>query len=240
MFSRSAVRRGLSLVELLVGVAVGLFIVGGATKLIVDNLNSNRRNLLETRVNQDLRAAADLIARDLRRAGYWRNAASGVWSTVGGVPVVNGYATITTTDSGVLDSIQYGYDKDGNDTMNADETFGYSVSSGVLRYQPSSATGPQPLTDPATVTIDHFNIAETVREVELYMYCSCITTLKCTAANFVAPGASYAGTRPRTQVREYMITLKGTSATDAKVSREIREAVRVRNDKFVGACPNIL
>ena len=77
------------------------------------------------------------------------------------------------------------------------------------------------------------------REVELYMYCSCMTTLKCTASDF-ATGGTYAATRPRTQVREYTITLKGTSATDSAVSREIREAVRVRNDKFIGACPNIL
>ena len=67
-------QRGLSIVELLIGLAIGLFIVGGAIKLFVDNLTNNRRLLLETRVNQDLRAAADLIARDLRRAGYWRNA----------------------------------------------------------------------------------------------------------------------------------------------------------------------
>jgi type IV pilus assembly protein PilW len=239
MFPRAAVHRGLSLVELLVGVAVGLFIVGGATKLLVDNLNSNRRNLLETRVNQDLRAAADLIARDLRRSGYWRNAASGVWGTVGGVPVVNNYAEITATNSGVLDSIQYGYAKDANDALDTNERFGYSVSSGVLQYQAASGVT-QPITDPGTVSINFFDISETVREVELYMYCSCITTLKCSASQFAASGATYSSTRPRTQVREYLITLKGTSATDSRVSREIREAVRVRNDKFVGGCPTIL
>ena len=58
----------------MVGVAVGLFVAGGAAKLFVDNLSNNRRMLVETRINQDLRAATDLIARDLRRAGYWRNA----------------------------------------------------------------------------------------------------------------------------------------------------------------------
>ena len=65
---------GLSLVELLVGAAIGLFLVGGATKLFIDTLDDSRRLIIETRVNQDLRAASDLVARDLRRAGYWPNA----------------------------------------------------------------------------------------------------------------------------------------------------------------------
>jgi Tfp pilus assembly protein PilW len=66
----------MSIVELLVGVAVGLLIIGGATKLFVDYLVSTRRSLVETRVNQDLRAAADLIARDAPPIGKVRQAAS--------------------------------------------------------------------------------------------------------------------------------------------------------------------
>jgi prepilin peptidase dependent protein B len=63
-------QRGLSIIELMVGVAIGMFIIGGAIKLFVDMFGNNRRLLIETRVNQDLRATADIIARDLRRAGY--------------------------------------------------------------------------------------------------------------------------------------------------------------------------
>ena len=62
---------GLSLVELMVGVAVGLFVVAGATLVVSNQLGDNRRLMLETQIQQDLRAAADLIARDLRRSGYW-------------------------------------------------------------------------------------------------------------------------------------------------------------------------
>ncbi|NJK42625.1 MAG: hypothetical protein HC937_02780 [Aquincola sp.] len=74
---RRARQRGLSVVELLIGAAVGLFIVGGAIALLVNQLRDNRVLLLETRVNQDLRSAADLVARDVRRAGYWGNALAG-------------------------------------------------------------------------------------------------------------------------------------------------------------------
>jgi prepilin peptidase dependent protein B len=235
---------GLSMVELLVGVAIGLFIVGGAAKLVVDNLSANRRNLLETRVNQDLRAAADLVARDLRRSGYWQNAASGLWSSVGAPPVANPHRQLTVGGASDLGTIVYSYAKDNNNSLDSNEEYGYSVASGVLRYQASSGVI-QPVTDPNTLAIaaDGFKIIPTQRTVELFAYCSCMTTLKCVAAEFAAasgvtPAGIYYGTRPYTVVREFEVRIKGNSATDAAVTREIRETVRVRNDEIVGACPN--
>jgi len=70
---------GLSMVELMVGVAIGLFVVAGATMAVSNQLGDNRRLMLETQIQQDLRAAADVIARDLRRSGYWASAQGGVW-----------------------------------------------------------------------------------------------------------------------------------------------------------------
>ena len=71
-------QRGLSIIELMVGVAVGLFVAGGAAKLFVDNLSNNRRMLVETRINQDLRAVMDIMVGDIRRAGYWTTVTEGV------------------------------------------------------------------------------------------------------------------------------------------------------------------
>ena len=62
---------GLTLVELLIGVAIGLLLITGATSLFLSNLDSSRRLLLEARLNQNIRSAAELITRDLRRAGSW-------------------------------------------------------------------------------------------------------------------------------------------------------------------------
>ena len=55
---------------MMVGIAIGLFIVAGAVALVATQLGENRRMLLETQVQQDLRAAADIITRELRRGGY--------------------------------------------------------------------------------------------------------------------------------------------------------------------------
>ena len=51
----------------MVGVAVGLFVVAAASMLVATQLSDNRRLTLETQVQQDLRAAADIITRELRR-----------------------------------------------------------------------------------------------------------------------------------------------------------------------------
>ena len=71
--------RGLSIVEMLVGIAIGLFVVAGATLVATGQLADNRLLMLETQLQQDLRATADLVARELRRGGLWGNAADSVW-----------------------------------------------------------------------------------------------------------------------------------------------------------------
>lgn len=233
-------QKGLSLVELLVGVAVGIFIVGGALKLTVDTVTTNRRALLETRVSQDLRAAADVVARDLRRAGYWDNSMSGIWNTTGVTPIANPHRVVTKAGTTDLGTMAYSYSKNTDDTLNNNERFGYQVESGVLQYQNGNANW-QPITDPNSVLIDAdgFKITETKREVPLYTYCTCMTQLKCNDADFAIAG-TYFATRPLLTLREYAVRIKGTSASDANVKREIRETVRVRNDEYTGSCPTIL
>ena len=75
--------RGLSIVELMIGIAIGLFIVAGATLMLTTQLGDNRRLLLEAQIQQDMRAAADMITRDIRRAGYWGQAYQQVWPAAG-------------------------------------------------------------------------------------------------------------------------------------------------------------
>lgn len=236
-------QQGLSLVELLVGVVVGLFLVGGAIKLTVDTVNNNRRALLETRVSQDLRAAADLVARDLRRAGYWDNSLAGIWGSIATTPVPNPHRQVTAA-TGNLGTLDYSYAKNADNVPDANEQHGFRVSSNVLQYQldvdPVTGSNWQAITDPNSVLIDNdgFQITQTTRLVELFSYCSCITQLKCSAADFTGTG-TYVGTRPTLTVREFGIRIKGTSASDTRVQREVRESVRVRNDLNTGSCPTI-
>ena len=69
----------MSLVELLIGITLGLFITGAGITAFVVHLRESRSLIAQSRLMQDLRATTDLITRDLRRAGYWGDAAAGVW-----------------------------------------------------------------------------------------------------------------------------------------------------------------
>ena len=62
---------GLSLVELMIGLALGLFISAAGFAAFAEQWREHRHATLAMRLQQDLRSAAELVARDLRRAGYW-------------------------------------------------------------------------------------------------------------------------------------------------------------------------
>lgn len=72
-------QRGVGLVELMVGITVGLIVTAGATVVATRQINEHRRLMLEVQMQQDLRVAADLLQQDLRRAGYRGLPANGVW-----------------------------------------------------------------------------------------------------------------------------------------------------------------
>ena len=215
------VQRGLSLVELLVGVALGLFLVAGASTLFVSHLNNGRRLLLEARLNQDLRAAADLITRDIRRAGYWGNSLQGTLATgAASTTTVNPYRLITTPDSS---TITYGFSRDvtENNTLNTNEEFGFVLNSGAIRMQTANGTT-QEITDPNTLTVTAFTIAPTVTAVDVRDACA----KTCTG-----------GGCPTITVRQYLVTITGQAARDPTVTRTMQTRARVRNDLFAGTCP---
>jgi type IV pilus assembly protein PilW len=62
--------RGVSLVETLVGLAVGLIVLTGAITMFMSSARYNSMTLSSAHLDQELRSAMSLISHDLRRAGY--------------------------------------------------------------------------------------------------------------------------------------------------------------------------
>jgi prepilin peptidase dependent protein B len=218
-----AVVRGLSLVELMVGVVVGLFIVGGAAYFAVNFNSENRRLLLEARLTQDMRAAMDIISRDLRRAGYWENAPTGTSIFGSATPTVTldatGYATVTpAAASGAQTTVSYRYAKDTNDIVDANEAFGFALISGVLTTTIGASVN-QPLTDANTTVVETFTV--TMNEAQEDITCPTTCTSNC----------------PRIYIREMAVTLTAYAVADTSVRRTLKNNVRLRNDRQTGACP---
>ena len=223
-------QRGLSIVELLIALAIGLYLCAVGTTLLVSQLHESRSLLIEARLMQDLRTAADLISRDLRRAGYWGAAATGVWTrdeTPGSVQVaVNPYAALSPSASASTDAVSFRYSRDAreNNAVDTNEQFGFRLRRNVIEMQLGSGNW-QALTDANTLSISEFVVTPTVQDIPLTKLCA----LPC-------PTGSSARCPPRQQVRSLAVLITGRSATNTAVVRSVRVAVRVRNDALSGSC----
>ncbi len=222
-------QRGLSLVELMVGIAVGMFVVAAAATLVATQLTDNRRLLLEVQLQQDLRATTDIITRDLRRAGALSrlsDAANFVWSPAAPNFVQNLMLDIATGANSVLfengrvpgDTGEYGY--------RLRQIGGVGVIESKLGDQ-----GWQALTDSAVVDVRAFSVTPLL-EPPIAVPC---------------PKLCPDGTEacwPRISVRRYVIDITGRSVGDLAIRRSLQSVARTRADQVTtdpanapGFCP---
>lgn len=221
---------GTSLVELLVGVALGLLLLSGGLGLLHSHLLENRRLIVEARLMTELRAAVDAIARDLRRAGHWANAGAAVRRPDDAevtTPNANPYGSLWPDDGGQpVDPLSLTYSRDGveNDRVDSTEHFGFRLRGQGIDFQLGQGNW-QALTDPATVRITRLSLTPHHRDIELPDACDTACT----------PQAARA-CAPRVRVREVDVAVEGRSSLDARVTRAVQTTVRLRNDALMDAC----
>jgi type II secretory pathway component PulJ len=221
---------GLSLVELMVGIAVGLFVVAAAAMLVSSHLNDNRRLLLETQVQQDLRAAADIIARELRRAGHWQTAEKSVWTPDVALQLSPDWTPNTALQlslngnlapsAGEATQVNFAYTRSNGDSG----PFGFKRDVAVLKTLLGEG-GWQELTDSRMLRITGF----TVTPIDETLPLSCPKLCDdLTEACW-----------PTLTVRKLVVDITGEAVSDPAVKRSLRSVVRLRNDWVdpTKACP---
>ena len=215
-------QRGLSIVELMVGIAVGLFVVAAASTLVATQLSDNRRLMLETQVHQDLRAAADIVTREVRRSGYWNQAATQMLRP--GAPI-EGVANprmallpATAADS----QVRYRYDRNTPEVPGPTD-FGFRLDSGSVGAIRTffGASGWQSLSDEQAVNITEFAV-EPENGAPVRMACPKL-----------CPGTDDTSCWPTIAVRELRLRITGTAVSDPQVRRTIISRARLRNDAVV-------
>lgn len=220
---RRAAMLGLSIVELLVGVTIALFVVGGGLSVFARNLVASRQVLAETRLNQDLRSAMDLLTRDMRRAGYWGNAIQGTQNIgASSATTANPYAAITASSG----QLTYAFSADAsvdNNTLDAAEQFGMRLNSGTLQLRTAADTWSD-ITDSKSLTVTAFTVTASTTTLPLGHFCA-------------RPCAVGAPNCPTTTVRSVTLVVQGQSAQDSTIERSLRSTVRLRNDQLSGVCP---
>jgi Tfp pilus assembly protein PilW len=217
----------------MVGIAIGLFVVAAASLVASSQLNDNRRLMLELQVQQDLRATADIITRELRRTGYWdvsQDAVSNVAISATSQPQPNlNLPLVVTATPG---SVEYKY-KRLIDGTGGEGPYGYRLDNdGVIRTRITFQSGWQELTDINTLVVDSFTVDQTN---------STAVKLPCPKD---CPGAAGDDCWPTVAVREFTVTITAHAPTDAAIRRTVTTRVRLRNDevKFLvdsgaNACP---
>lgn len=209
---------GFSLVELLVGLAVGLIAISGALSIVITTLASSNTTLGATRLNEDLSAAMQVLVNDVRRAGYWGTTNDSIFD----------YDTPSMTRASA-NCLLYAYDEDADSTLDSTEYFGFRLSNGTveMRTRGDSLTDCadsdnrwESLTDPDIITVTAFTFTDSSQ---------CVDSKSVDAAC----GDPSASPNPFVKVRQLDITLTGVLAGDGAVTKTLQESVRLRNDEVL-------
>jgi type IV pilus assembly protein PilW len=210
--------RGLSLVELMVGIAVGLFIVAAATVMATGQLGENRRLLLESQLQQDLRATSDIITRELRRSGAIINAQNLV--ATASVAAQANAISVTTPASGVHSpaTITFRYERN----LVEQGPWGFKLEGGIIKTQlVNSLTGVsagwQDLTDGSVMEVTQFSVTIN-REPPIEVACPKI----CPSGDTTCWPLMY--------VRDFVVDITARLRSAPEVTRSIRSRVRARNE----------
>lgn len=210
-------QRGLSVVELMVGITIGLIVAAAATLVMSNQTIDTRRLLLETQLQQDLRAAADIVTRELRRAGadvenpslnmvWYPGRPTEVWSNV--------YAeTLTPAAGATANEVSFAY----NPGDGGADVFGFKLEGGVLRTK-LRAGGWQDLTDRSSMVVTQFSVTRSADST----------------AQVPCPKACADGTAacwPTVSVRSMAVSIRARSNQANEIERSILSHVRVRNDR---------
>ncbi|BBL69501.1 PilW family protein [Methylogaea oryzae] len=218
---------GFTLVELLVGMVIGMTVLAAITQIMVSSNSTNLDTLRMVRFNQEMRSVMNLMTSDIRRAGFNAYAVSQVGqgttmaNPFGGLSVDD--VAISTASPGPLSGgcIRYGYDDSSNAATNADgvlngnEQYGFKLNGGaVQRHTTATAcadAGWQALTDTSNLTVTALTF--TLQD-----------NLVCQGT---APNA-FNGIHDQTVT----ITFTATSPLVTGLARTLTETVHVRNNRY--------
>ncbi|GAB3192655.1 prepilin-type N-terminal cleavage/methylation domain-containing protein [Hydrogenophaga aquatica] len=233
-------QRGVSLVELMVGMAVGLVIVAAAGTMHVVTTRSGGETLASAQLNTALRNVMGVMVDEVRRAGYSRDGGRNspfMNRTAGAVSDLAVNATGTC--------IEFSYDTDGNGTLADTEYVGFRVVNGVVQTRNGGAGAIadcangtwESLTDSGSVLVSPHSNGQNYFVLS-YQCMNASTGASdnnaCVAGGTVFDAAAAGGTTvDLIETRTVRISLRGTLTNDNAMRMELEQRVQVRNHRVV-------
>lgn len=163
-------QRGISLLEMLITLALGLVLLAALTSVFTNTLGVNSRSLQASQLQEETLATLGLIVDDLRRSGYTADYVNQVVDPGSANEVFRNTLAVSQHPDEVLNScvvFSYDADQDGLDS-GATEAFGYRLrNQQVQRRQGGAAcneNGWQGLTSADVIVVDalEFIVTEVV------------------------------------------------------------------------------
>ena len=212
--------RGFTLIELMTALALSLMLMSGALVMAGVQLGEQRRLQLETLVQQELRATAELMLRDLRRAAFWDRSPQGVWRVDATALELNPYADLTVEDTGQRLSYSFARDASVPGGASVREASGFRLNEG--RIDQLIAGRHQPVTDPALLRVRDFEVR--------------VTSLRRDLADVCASGCGTGPCGPALMSRQVELVLDAEAAHDPRVRHRLAVRGLLRNVVLTGAC----
>lgn len=205
---------GFSLIETLIGIVISLILIIPVLTICASVLEYSHRSFRVGRLELELNNALNMMANDIRRAGYWAGAVPGNTNN----PYMQTNTALTTATNCVL--LTYDLNKDGQlpgvSSLSDDEHYGFRLSNGVLQAKTTSgnysctATGSgwMAITDPKDIVVTQLSFILQPSTLNASNTSSGIT------------------------IRNMIITVAGRVANDATISKTLTRTVHVYNNLF--------
>ena len=134
-------QQGLSLVELMITITLGLLLMAALTAVFSNTLGVNSRSLKLSQLYEEATAIMDLVAGDIKRTGYRGDAAELIYDPANASTDFNDSIVIANVTGEALNScILFDYDADGDGVHDgASEAFGYRLLEGRIQRRRSAA-----------------------------------------------------------------------------------------------------
>jgi len=214
-------QRGMALIELMMALGMGVFLLLGLTTFLTVSLKSNNDAVQLANLNQELRTIVTLMTRDIHRAGYWGSTSysTGALSGIGaGATYVNPFASVNTATAGC---ILYSYDRNGNGIQDAAEKFGFLLHNGAVMMRTSAGATTYDCTTNAGNALDYLSDQKNIR----------ITAL--TFSEVASQPVYMAGSSgPNIRIRRINITISGQRLDDTSITQTLTDTVKIENDLF--------
>jgi prepilin-type N-terminal cleavage/methylation domain-containing protein len=226
--------QGFTLVELMLALVLGLFVIGSGASLLLGQWDTQRRQVLASRLQQEMRHALELIVRDLMRAGHWHHAGELLPPESATQASTNPYQDIVPIDASAS-TLAYSYDRNRTaQAVQATERYGWRINpnTNALEMRLSGASllagegdAWQAVSDPQAVRWRALSLRSERLGVPGGETCS-------------APCATGAtDCPPQASLRRVTVELEGSAPLDAQLQRRLSATVQLRAPLLQGRCP---